>query len=196
MNALVKSDCGRRFGGVALVCCIARASDLKNQAWVDGFRLSFDRSVAAIAAAWPVPGRWVGPFNYQLEMEGPLSNIVFVLEGTVLLKEIVALKRRSMALEESYRVRGRRSVNINPALLAAEGLMLASHKSSQGRFQIADDVFIELQQVLTEDGRLLPLSNAFSEYTSRERQRLLETLVNERGPFPLIGVPQEFRRVA
>ena len=172
--------------GLGLVCCIALQEHLHNHRWRSQFMATFEKVVAPIATLWYPPHEWDGPQNYQHEMGGPLSNLVVVLAKRVTLRDVVTLKRHAVEIEEKFRTRSGREVNVNPGFLAADGLVLASHKPSPLRRQLANDVFLERQQVLVPGRGLVPLPNAFSEFLLAERRGLLAALCGEGGRRPLM----------
>lgn len=174
---------------IVIVCCIASKKNLENPAWSKTFIKDFTETVCPIKTIWPHLSNelWQAPLSYQREICGDLTNAVFVLEGMFSLGEIIQLKLDSISLENSYKKpNGNRTVNINPGFIASEGLVLLSHKNSPIRLRVNKNVFLEKQQEL-EGNKLIPLENAFTEYTSKSRKLMLKDLLNSyEGSYPTL----------
>ena len=98
----------------------------------------------------PVPFTWTD--YYDQEMGPGLNRRVAAFAGLRLPGELVAVKRRCMALEMEMAVAGRRVVNLDPGLLGRDALVLATHKYGGHRLELAPGIYGEVDPGLFARG--------------------------------------------
>jgi len=115
---------------------------------------------------------------YETEMGLGLDRRLAVFERPTPLHELARIKKHCMALEASLAREGRRLVNIDPGLLTADGLILATHKYQGHRLPLGQDLYCELT-LFFQRGRYRPLAWTYSDYAGDEMTGLL-ALIRER----------------
>lgn len=81
---------------------------------------------------------------YEKEMGKGLKRIFLVHEGSVQRDKIVAVKKLTDDIEKRYMDAGKRTVNIDPGLICAENLILATNKPFFHRVYLSNGVYAEL----------------------------------------------------
>lgn len=123
------------------------------------------RARAALAAeAGPIalasePRPWSESDYYEAEMGKGLLRQWLVFERAVPMGRLGSLKRRAIALEDSFRPGAAvsRPVNIDPGLLDAHSLRLASTKPAGHRVWVGDGIWVEITLTFKAGGwALLP----------------------------------------
>jgi len=88
------------------------------------------------------------PFNlttyYQPEMGAALTRWYCVFRTLVPPGELASIKLRTNALEHASAVDGRRTLNLDPGLLTAHSLILASCKNFSHRIYLRDGIYAEV----------------------------------------------------
>ncbi len=88
------------------------------------------------------------PFNlttyYQPEMGTALTRWYCVFRTLVQPGDLASIKLRTNALEHASAVDGRRTLNLDPGLLTAHSLILASCKNFSHRIYLRDGIYAEV----------------------------------------------------
>ena len=127
---------------------------------------------------YPVTEFWYPPFNYKLEMGENLNTIVFIIKDTILIKDIITIKKYLMSVEKNFSINGRRTFNLNPGFLHFSGMYLATHKNSQIRIYLNNKIWLEKQ--LDYNGHYFsPMKNTFSEYSLTDRIKNFNSLYKD-----------------
>jgi hypothetical protein len=133
----------------------------------------------------------VRPFHftayYEKEMGAPLFRRWGTFGRLLPADRLVAVKLQTNALEERRQVAGKRRVNLDPGLLSAERLVLATGKNYAHRIYLGEGIFGDLTLVYARDS-FQPLPWTYPDYREPEaltlfnilRQRYLLQLRRER----------------
>ena len=116
---------------------------------------------------------------YRREMGAPLVRRFVVANGPVSRDELATAKIWAEAIENELSSGGKRTVNIDPGLLAEENLVLATGKNYSHRIYLRDGVFADLTLVF-EKGEYRPLPWTYPDYASPEIRTFLGGLRRER----------------
>ncbi len=79
---------------------------------------------------------------------------------------LASLKRFTCAVEDSFKNKGNRTVNIDPGLLSEHNFVLASTKNAAHRVYLGEGIFAELTLVF-ESGGFLPLKWTYPDYRDK-----------------------------
>jgi len=110
---------------------------------------------------------------YESEMGGNLRRGFFEVEGLVSSEELVALKRFTSDVERRVAAPdGRRRVNLDPGILSAERLVLASTKNAPHRLYLGRGIYAELTLVY-QSGGFQALPWTYPDYASEAVRGLL-----------------------
>ncbi len=112
---------------------------------------------------------------YDREMGAPLNRRLALFNRLVQPWRLAEIKSRCLALETELAPEGRRQVNIDPGLLSAGGLTLASHKERPHRVAIGPGLWAEPTLVFQEGG-FQPLPWTYPDYAGQEIRTLLNNL--------------------
>ena len=104
---------------------------------------------------------------YEREMGDDLSRTFFVFRRIVPQDTLAAIKRETMKIEDRFRVGGRRSVNIDPGMLAMDKLVLATGKAYSHRICLTGYIHAEVELVC-RDGRMVGLEWTYPDYRTPE----------------------------
>lgn len=157
----------------ALVCAILADADTLDQA-----RQRLVERLGSLAAHTPA-----FPFDYSAyyarEMGEGLLKQVVVCRDRIDPAGLARVKRATMGLEgEMGRWQGgecRRRANLDPGLLTAESLVLATTKYAGHRVCIAPDLFAEVT-LLYGQGAYRPLPWTYPDYRRDDVQELLQAV--------------------
>ncbi len=136
--------------------------------------------------AGPVPFKWTR--YYEREM-GPGLKRYFVAFDTLLGQEqLLCVKLRTMEMETMWMNNGNRRVNIDPGILSAERLVLATRKNFTHRIYLGKGIFADLT-LIYHKGRFSFLDWTYPDYRSqiaieflvRARKKYLGILKQQRG---------------
>jgi hypothetical protein len=122
--------------------------------------------------------RTSGPFPfdrtdyYEREMGAPLYRRFAVMERLVPRDALAAAKIGAEELETEFSVNGFRTVNLDPALLTEENVLLATGKNYSHRVYLRDGVFADLTLVYRK-GEYRPLPWTYPDFTSPEIRAFL-----------------------
>ena len=89
--------------------------------------------------------------------------------------QLAEIKLHCLELETELALQGRRQVNIDPGLLSAGALTLATHKEQPHRVAIGPGLWAEIT-LLFQHGGLQPLPWTYQDYAGQEIRSLLNTL--------------------
>jgi len=135
----------------------------------DGSRI--ERSVEALESLWG-PADWrssVMPFDrtsyYDREFGGGLRRQFVSFARLVGQDLLVDIKHEAARLEGEFTRNGRRLVNIDPGVLTAERLVLATGKNFTHRIYLGRGVFADLTLIF-QRGSYRPLPWTYPDYAS------------------------------
>ncbi len=100
---------------------------------------------------------------YRKEMGEGLVRTFLSFEGLVSQDFLVEAKYQAMDLEEKWKEGGGRRVNIDPGILTAERLVLATTKNFTHRIYLSRGIFADLTLVYARGG-FSPLSWTYPDY--------------------------------
>jgi hypothetical protein len=116
------------------------------------------------------------PFSYShyydREMGQPIQRWFVSFAGLFAPDGISAIKLRSNAQEDLFRIKGRRTVNLDPGLLFQSRLCLVTTKDNAHRLPLRDGIFGELT-LLYRNGDFEALPWTYPDYASREYRDIL-----------------------
>jgi hypothetical protein len=81
---------------------------------------------------------------YKEEMGEGLKRVFVVYKNLVQRDHIVKVKRFTDEIEKSYMLQNKRTVNIDPGLICAENIILATNKPFFHRIYLGDGVYAEV----------------------------------------------------
>jgi hypothetical protein len=136
---------------------------------------------AAAASSWgpvdlragPLPFTW--SHYYDSEMGAPLLRSFLSFERLVDPSALAAIKEETNTLEARWTRDGRRSVNIDPGLLAVSRFTLASTKDTAHRVPLSRGIYAELT-LLFAGGGFHALEWTYPDYRSEEYQAVLRQI--------------------
>ena len=102
---------------------------------------------------------------YSREMGTPLVRRFVVTNDPVSRDVLATVKLLAETIEKELSVGGKRTVNIDPGLLADENVVLATGKNYSHRIYLRDGVFADLTLVF-EKGEYRPLPWTYPDYAS------------------------------
>jgi hypothetical protein len=144
----------------------------------------FDRSLRWISERMGAVERVSEPFPfdrtdyYEREMGAPLFRRFLLMADAVPRDGLAAAKLSAEEIEREFSVHGKRTVNIDPGLLAEENLVLATGKNYCHRIYLRDGVFADLALVF-EKGEYRALPWTYPDYASTEIRSFLTGLRRE-----------------
>ena len=112
---------------------------------------------------------------YQREMGGPLTRRLAAFRDLLPSCRLPEVKRLCVALEAELARDGRRRVNLDPGMLSADSLVLASGKPQAHRLALAEDVWGEIT-LLYHHGQFHGLLWTYPDYAAERMRRLLAGL--------------------
>jgi len=122
----------------------------------------------------PVRFGWTG--YYRTEMGTDLMRSVLTGEHLVRRDLLAELKSWTNGIEhELARPDGRRSVNLDPGMLTAENLVLATTKNRAHRVYLRDGIYAETTLAFVQ-GRFLAFPWTYPDYRTQRMRGLLESL--------------------
>jgi hypothetical protein len=104
---------------------------------------------------------------YEREMGAPLYRRFVLMTDAVSRDELPMAKLAAEEIEKELSVHGKRTVNIDPGLLADENFVLATGKNYCHRIYLRDGVFADLTLVF-QKGEYRPLPWTYPDYASAE----------------------------
>ncbi len=100
---------------------------------------------------------------YAREMGEGLSRIFLAMERLVNQDFLVSMKHASIEIEKKLSMSGRRRVNIDPGILTAERLVLATTKNFTHRVYLGQGIFADLTLIYRK-GSFRPLEWTYPDY--------------------------------
>jgi hypothetical protein len=132
----------------------------------------------ALAGRWGPPDRVSDPVPftfsdyYQREMGPGLLRYFISFRDLVDPSELAPIKRETNALEDRFRERGQRRVNLDPGIMSLGRFALATTKDSGHRIPLEGGIYAELT-LRWERGRFRPLPWTYPDYRSEEHLQVL-----------------------
>ncbi len=115
---------------------------------------------------------------YEREMGAPLARRFVLMTDAVSRNDLPMAKLAAEEIENDLSVHGKRTVNIDPGLLADENFVLATGKNYCHRIYLRDGVFADLTLVFRK-GEYRPLPWTYPDYASAEIRSYLTGLRRE-----------------
>ncbi len=92
-----------------------------------------------------VPFSWT--YYYEREMGKGLLRCFLSFKGLVDQDELPDIKHVSMDIEEKWSIEGKRTINIDPGILTAERLVLATTKNYTHRIYLRNGIYADLSLI-------------------------------------------------
>lgn len=108
---------------------------------------------------------------YAAEMGGPLTRRLAAFRVPVRPLDLAAAKTRCLALEADLAMEGRRRVNLDPGLLSADALILATTKYCGHRLPLAEGLWQEIT-LWFNHGQYHPLPWTYPDYAGPELREI------------------------
>lgn len=115
---------------------------------------------------------------YEREMGAPLFRRFVLTRDAIPRDELASAKLAAEAIENECSAHGKRTVNIDPGLLADENFILATGKNYSHRIYLRDGVYADLTLVY-ERGEYRPLPWTYPDFASPEIRAFLTGLRRE-----------------
>ncbi len=139
-----------------------------------------------ILQAGPVPFTWTD--YYEREMGPGLKRCFMAFDSLVAQDALPHIKLKAMDLEEKWTEQGARKVNIDPGILTAERLVLATTKNFTHRIYLGKGIFGDLTLVY-QKGSFSFLDWTYPDYKSeialsflsQARRMYLKKIKRQRG---------------
>lgn len=164
-------------GGKLFIGVLAPESLLRTQQ--TEFLVQAEREIGTIQEISRFESGWLAPESYVAEMGDYLSTLLVVFDGIWHPQNLAYAKSRTQKLEDFFRrPNGERLFNINPGMIDKENMRLASHKPSERRYELAKNVWVEVQ-MQWERNKLEPRDCTFQEYLMGSRHTMLSRLAHE-----------------
>ena len=112
---------------------------------------------------------------YDDEMGGHPNRFFIVCKSLVDPAQLAHLKLQSNALEMEFAVEGKRKINLDPGILSAENLILATTKNRSHRVPLSDGIYAEITLMYKDKGfQSFPWT--YADYASEKFKQLFEQL--------------------
>lgn len=112
---------------------------------------------------------------YDRELGTPIERRMVSFHRPVAMDSLAGIKHWTNALEQAYARDGRRAFNLDPGLVTAERLVLATGKNFAHRIYIGSGLWADLTLIHVRGGwRTLPWT--FPDYAGRKMQEELSTI--------------------
>jgi hypothetical protein len=155
----------------ALVVSILHADDGARDEAVGALELAFGRGTAG-----PETFPFVETDYYANEMGPRLARVFWMADKTVERDRLAAIKVETNVIETRLASPGgARRVNLDPGLLTAESLVLATTKPYSHRIYLRDGIFADLT-LIYRDGEYAPLPWTYPDYSGPAVRNALKTL--------------------
>jgi len=115
---------------------------------------------------------------YNAEMGVPIQRFFMVFSELVDPSRLAWIKLQTNKIEEAFMEDGLRKVNLDPGLLSADNLILATTKDRSHRIPLADGIFGEVTLIYTK-GAFQSLPWTYADYKSEEFKALFKEFRNE-----------------
>lgn len=117
---------------------------------------------------------------YEQELGAPLERRMLSFKKLVGQDALAESKLRTNDLEEQYRQNGRRRINLDPGLLTAERLVLATGKNFTHRIYIGNQIYGDLTLIYTQ-GRFQTLPWTYPDYAEEKMLAYLKRVRDKYG---------------
>ena len=107
---------------------------------------------------------------YESEMGSPIYRKFFGFESLITAEELTAIKLQTATFESQLAVNGRRRVNLDPAYLDLDKLVLASFKQRANKIYLTKGVWADMT-LYYEKGAFLPFPWSFPDFKDRRYER-------------------------
>jgi len=117
------------------------------------------------------------PFTtyYEPEMGAPLSRRMIAFRRLVPRDALPRIKHIAMSIEDTFRERGNRTMNLDPGILSMENICLATTKPYSHRIYLADGIWAEIT-LMYRNQSYTPLEWTYPDYASREMIEMFNTI--------------------
>jgi len=115
---------------------------------------------------------------YNAEMGVPIQRFFMVFSELVDPSRLAWIKLQTNLIEEAFMEDGLRKVNLDPGLLSADNLILATTKDRSHRIPLADGIFGEVTLIYTK-GAFQSLPWTYADYKSEGFKALFKEFRNE-----------------
>jgi hypothetical protein len=109
---------------------------------------------------------------YDAEMGGPIQRSFVSFSLLVDPSRLAAIKRATNAIEDRFRENGRRTVNLDPGLMALSRFSLATTKENAHRIPLEAGIYAEITLLYSRKG-FQPLDWTYPDYRSERYLQLL-----------------------
>jgi len=113
-----------------------------------------------------VPREFSWTRYYEKEMGKGLLRRFVVFEGLVSQDLLADIKHKTIEMENKWAVSGRRRINIDPGMLTAERLVLATTKNYTHRIYLGRGIFADLT-LIYQRGGFKPLDWTYPDYKTQ-----------------------------
>jgi len=112
---------------------------------------------------------------YAREMGWPLHRRFISFEELILPETLVDVKLNTNAMENAFLVDGKRRINIDPGMISAERLILATGKNYIHRVYLSNGIYADLT-LLFKRGGFQPLEWTYRDYAEPDMIRFFNEL--------------------
>jgi hypothetical protein len=134
----------------------------KEKKAADSAWLTMEKSWGAIDVIWEAR-----PFNYteyyEAEMGGPLYRRWVFFRELVAQDRLVDIKWQTLEIEQQWTAQEKRRLNLDPGLITAERLVLATGKNYSHRIYLGKGIFGDLTLIFSK-GTYRPLAWTYPDY--------------------------------
>ena len=109
---------------------------------------------------------------YDAEMGTPIGRFFFSFDNLLSPDLLPAIKTETNAIEDRFRVKGHRKLNLDPGFLSLSRLILATTKDGSHRIPLRNGIFAEVTLVY-EHSRFRPLDWTYPDYRSESYHEIL-----------------------
>lgn len=112
-----------------------------------------------------IPFDWTS--YYEPEFGSGLKRIFMAFAELVFQDALAEIKHATSKIEQKFSTEGKRQANIDPGILTAERLVLATGKNFSHRIYLGRGVFADLTFIYQKDS-FMPLPWTYPDYASKE----------------------------
>jgi len=113
--------------------------------------------------------------HYTAELGTPIMRKFIFFRELVRQDELMDIKNLTRAIESELSADGRRTVNLDPGLLAPARVVLATTKDYAHRIYLGEGIFAEAT-LIYRDGEFRPNAFAYSDYTQTPVLRMFSSM--------------------
>lgn len=112
---------------------------------------------------------------YEEEMGNPIHRILMAFNALIPRDSLPGVKNASNQIEDTLKVSGRRTVNIDPGILSMENICLATTKPYSHRIYLSKGIWAEITLMYRKDSyQALPWT--YPDYASRDMINIFNEL--------------------